>query len=256
MQYTNNGLVKHAKNALGLKTVYMYGGILRTVEQQYDMLQRIYGNQSGTGYSAERWNYLKSLFGKGYYGVDCVGLIKSYYWSGKLNGGVGSPNYGAAGYPDVNAGGMYAAAKVKGKIDTMPERPGIIVYCRSHPHVGVYIGNGYTIESTLGSRGDGVVKRKLDNLWEYWFECPYIKYIKKNDKITTISTKTDFVAAIREKPTYKSAQIGRLDPGTNITYIKDSDTLDPVSQLIYVRLSEKLNGKNQWILKQTLHGGA
>lgn len=247
MQYTNNGLVNHAKNALGLKTVYMYGGILRLVEQQYDMLQRIYGNQSGTGYSAERWNYLKSLFGKGYYGVDCVGLIKSYYWSGKLNGGVGSPNYGAAGYPDVNAGGMYAAAKVKGKIDTMPETPGLIVYCRSHPHVGVYIGNGYTIESTLGSRGDGVVKRKLDSLWEYWFECPYIEYQKN----TASSTKTKkyrlaFPAVVRKSASNSSARIDRFEAGREVEVYIGSETKDKSTGFVYVRIREG------WITKSAL----
>ncbi len=174
--YTADGLVKHAKKVLGLKTKYMWGGILRPVERQYEMLFKMYGNKPGTGYSAARWNELNELRGKGYYGVDCVGLIKSYYWSGRPDGGVGSPRYGAAGFPDVNAGFMYQQAKVKGKIADMPERPGLIVYSKSHPHVGIYIGNGETIESTLGLRGDGVVKRKLDSLWEYWFECPYIAY--------------------------------------------------------------------------------
>ena len=177
--YTNTGLVKHAEKALALNTKYMWGGILRPVEQQYEMLQKIYGNQSGTGYSAPRWNELKQLFGKGYYGVDCVGLVKSYYWSGKPDGGTGSPKYGATGFPDVNAGYMFRTAKVKGDIKDMPETPGLIVFCKSHPHVGIYIGGGETIESTLGERGDGVVKRKLDGLWEYWFECPYIEYPKK-----------------------------------------------------------------------------
>lgn len=177
--YTSTGLVKHAKKALALRTKYMWGGILRPVEQQYEMLQKIYGNQSGTGYSAPRWNELRQLFGKGYYGVDCVGLIKSYYWSGRSDGGVGSPKYGAAGFPDVNAGYMFRTAKVKGDIKDMPDTPGLIVFCRSHPHVGIYIGGGETIESTLGERGDGVVKRGLDGLWEYWFECPYIEYPKK-----------------------------------------------------------------------------
>ncbi|MBR5088465.1 MAG: C40 family peptidase [Ruminiclostridium sp.] len=181
--YTNEGLVRHAENALKLKTKYMWGGILRPIEQQYDLLFRTYGTKPGTGYTTERWNELKKLCGKGYYGVDCVGLIKSYYWSGKADGGVGSPKYGAAGYPDTNAGGMYNAAKVKGRIATIPERPGVIVYSKSHPHVGIYVGNGYTIESTLGTRGDGVVKRKLDGFWEYWFECPYIEYaVKKSGK--------------------------------------------------------------------------
>lgn len=174
--YTNTGLVKHAEKALALKTKYMWGGILRTIEQQYDMLFKIYGNKAGTGYTTQRWNELAQLKNKGYYGVDCVGLVKSYYWSGKPDGGTGSPKYGAAGYPDVNANYMYQQSKVKGKISTIPEVPGLIVYSKSHPHVGIYIGGGYTIESTLGARGDGVVKRKLDNFWEYWFQCPYIEY--------------------------------------------------------------------------------
>jgi cell wall-associated NlpC family hydrolase len=187
--YTNTGLVKHAEKALALKTKYMWGGILRPIEQQYDMLFKMYGNKAGTGYTTARWNELAQLKNKGYYGVDCVGMIKSYYWSGKPDGGTGSPKYGAAGYPDVNAGFMYQTAKVKGKISDMPEIPGLIVYSKSHPHVGIYIGNGYTIESTLGARGDGVVKRKLDSFWEYWFQCPYIEYTQSgklpaNDKST------------------------------------------------------------------------
>ena len=52
--YTNTGLVKHAEKALALKTKYMWGGILRPVEQQYDMLFKMYGNKAGTGYTATR----------------------------------------------------------------------------------------------------------------------------------------------------------------------------------------------------------
>ena len=175
--YTNKGLVAHAEKALALKTKYMWGGILREISASYiNLLKGIYGTGSGTGYTDARWNELQALTGKGWYGVDCVGLIKSYYWSGRADGGTGSPKYGAAGFPDVNANYMYQQAKKKGKISTMPDIPGLIVYSKSHPHVGIYIGGGETIESTLGSRGDGVVKRKLDSFWEYWFECPYIDY--------------------------------------------------------------------------------
>ena len=80
----------------------------------------------------------------------------------------------------------YAQSKNKGTIDKLPEIPGLILYSKTHPHVGVYIGNGWTIECTLGSRGDGVVKRKLDKFWEYWFECPFITYTKpsKPKKLT------------------------------------------------------------------------
>lgn len=175
--YTNTGLVKHAEKALALKTKYMWGGLLRLIEKQYSVLHDVYGIDAGKGYTAARWKELETLKYKNVYGVDCVGLIKSYYLSGKPEGGVGSPDYGKyPQYPDVPAGTMFVKATKKGKISTMPEVPGLIVYSKTHPHVGIYIGNGYTIESTLGARGDGVVKRKLDNFWEHWFQCPYIEY--------------------------------------------------------------------------------
>ena len=129
MTYTNTGLVQHCEKALSLPTKYMWGGILRPIEKQYDMLFRMYGTSAGTGYTAARWDELAKLRGKGYYGVDCVGLIKSYYWSGNADGGTGSPKYGAAGFPDVNANYMFRQAKIKGTIDTIPEVPGIVVYC-------------------------------------------------------------------------------------------------------------------------------
>lgn len=173
----NIGLVQHCENALKLPTKYMWGGIFRLIEKQYDMLYSMYGNKPGTGYTPKRWDELSRLKNTGTYGVDCIGLVKSYYW-----GGVGSPKYD--GKTDVNAGTMYNRAAVKGPIKTMPETPGLIVYSKTHPHVGVYIGGGYTIESTLGSRGDGVVKHEIDRFWEYWFQCPFISY---NDDIDTVA---------------------------------------------------------------------
>lgn len=180
MGYTNLGLVQHAKKLLAADTKYMWGGIARPITASYvDMLSKMYPNQ----YSASRIKMLKSL-PAGYIGVDCVGTIKSYYWSGNDNGGFGSPKYGAAGYPDVNANVMYANAKEKGTISTIPEIPGLVVYCKSHPHVGVYIGNGEVIESTIKAAGDGVIKTKLkDWNWEYWFKCPYIQYVTEPKKL-------------------------------------------------------------------------
>lgn len=251
--YTNSGLVKHAQKALRLKTKYAWGGILRLVERQYDTLKRIYGNQSGTGYSEPRWNELKQLFNKGVYIVDCVGLIKSYYWSGKNEGGVGSPYYPTPknnSAPDISAVDMFNRATVKGKIDTLPERPGVIVFCRSHPHVGIYIGNGYTIESTLGSRGDGVVKRKLDGLWEYWFECPFIEY--KKSTLGTAKTKKctlAFKAAVREKPRIDSEKLGEYAPGDTVTIVNGSEKKCPKSGYVYIKLYGE---ESRWIVKSAI----
>lgn len=176
--YTNKGLVEHAKKALADKTKYMWGGIYRPITENYiQMLRGIYGTKQ---YPDSRINELRKFIGKGYYGIDCVGLVKSYYWSGNAEGGRGSKDYGKAGYPDVNATAMFNAAKEKGTIDTLPEIPGLVLYSKIHPHVGVYIGNGYVIESTLSARGDGVTKAKVSGWsgWTHWFKCPYIEYEK------------------------------------------------------------------------------
>lgn len=248
--YTNEGLVKHAEKALALKTKYMWGGILRLVEKQYDLLKDYYGVNPGTGYSAARWNELKKLFGKNYYGVDCIGLIKSYLWSGKTEGGVGSPYYptktnGSA--PDISAIDMFNAAKVKGKIADMPDIPGLIVYSKSHPHVGIYIGNGYTIESTLGSRGDGVVKRKLDGFWEYWFQCPYISYPAASAKTKTC--RLAFPAVVRENALNSSKQLDRLEIDTAVEIVPGTETKDPKTGFTYIKITKPVKG---WITKSAL----
>lgn len=174
--YTNKGLVRHAEKALNDKTRYMWGGIYRPITENYiQQLYKIYGKKQ---YPDSRIAELRKYIGKGYYGIDCVGLIKSYYWSGDKNGGRYSKYYGKAGYPDVNAKAMFNAAKVKGTIDKLPEIPGLILYSTKHPHVGVYVGGGFVIESTLSARGDGVTKAKVSDWsgWTHWFRCPYIRY--------------------------------------------------------------------------------
>ena len=112
--------------------------------------------------------HLKTLVGKGYIGSDCVGMIKSYYW-----GGIGNVKYVAA--TDKSAGMMLDAARVKGDIGSIPERPGVCVWMEGH--IGVYVGNGEVVECTLGTFGDGFVQTKLSaRKWLKWLECPYISY--------------------------------------------------------------------------------
>ena len=251
MIYTNEGLVNHAKKALALKTKYMWGGILREITMQYiNLVRSMYGTLQGTGYTEARYKELYSLCGQGYYGVDCVGLIKSYYWSGNVNGGTGSPKYGAQGYPDVNANMMYNRAKVKGKIDTIPERKGVIVISRTHGnHVGIYIGGGYTIESTLGARGDGVVKHKLDkSFWTDWFECPYIEY-RKDVKEQLKTVVLAFDAAVRSAPSAKSNKLGILKAGQKCVIAQGTETKDPITGYVYIRLGGE---QSRWIVKSAI----
>lgn len=241
--YTNKGLVNHAQYALNtIHTKYMWGGLLRSITDNYiNLLTSMYPDPK-TGYTAARKQELRKYVGKNYYGVDCVGLIKSYYWSGKDNGGTGSPYYGAKGYPDVNANYMYQQAKEKGPIKTMPEIPGLILYSKTHPHVGIYIGNGYTIESTLGVRGDGVIKHKLDSFWEYWFKCPYITYVTDKPVTTNNKARLAFKAAVREQPSASSKLLGVLEPGTNIVFVAGTEAKDPKTGFTYIKIKAPVVG--------------
>lgn len=108
----------------------------------------------------------KSQFGERVH--DCVGLIKGYLWSENF---VAPPEYDSS--QDVSANGMLKICTEKGKISTMPEMPGILVFKRGH--VGVYVGNKKVIEA----RGFnfGVVQTDLDKRgWTDWGKCPWIKY--------------------------------------------------------------------------------
>lgn len=165
-ELTAAGLVDYVRKVLALNTVYMWGGFGQLVTDSF-IAQK--AAQYPDNYSSSRVSKLKSLVGKNYYGIDCVGLIKSYYW-----GGVGSLKYVAA--QDKSANGMYSAATVKGDIGTMPETPGLCVWMDGH--IGVYIGNGEVIESTSNTAfGDGVCKTKLSaRKWLKWLQCPYISY--------------------------------------------------------------------------------
>ena len=181
MGFTNSGLVKHCKDALKLKTKYMWGGLFREITTAYiNQLAGMYPNQ----YPASRKTALSSLVGKGYYGCDCVGLIKSYYF-----GGVGTANNakGYDGSKDYGVGSMYNAAKTKGKIATMPQTEGILVMTADFGHVGVYIGNNQVIECTLGSRGDGVVQTDFaKGNWAYWCQCPCITDDTSKQTVPTV----------------------------------------------------------------------
>lgn len=170
-EFTAKGLVKYCKQALGWKTVYMWGGLMKTVTQDFiDYKKKQYPKY----YSEARVKQLQTKIGN-YYGCDCVGLIKSY-----LFGGINSPKYKSKW--DTNTRGMYSVSKTKGTIETLPEVQGLILYMKGH--VGVYIGNGECIECTLGKYGDGVVKTKVAGRgWTHWLQLPWLDY---NDGVETV----------------------------------------------------------------------
>ena len=214
MTYTNSGLVKYCKEALKLKTVYMWGGLFREVNKSYiNQLAGMYPEQ----YGESRKNTLSGLCGKGYYGCDCVGLVKSYYFGGV---GVANNAKGYVGAWDFGVGSMYNAAKVKGKISTMPKKEGVLVMTSDYGHVGVYIGNGEVIECTLSKFGDGVVKTKFtDRNWAWWCQCPVIVddtgVTGSNTTIYT-SGKANAPVNVRDEASINGKIVAKLSRGTAV----------------------------------------
>lgn len=165
-EYTSKGLLTHVEYCLTCPTVYGWGGLMRILTVPY-LLQL--ANMYPDKYPPTLVKKYKELSNKTYL-CDCVGLIKSYWF-----GGVNSPNYNLK--YDCNTNGMFAAAPTKGKIESMPEIPGLGVYIPGH--VGVYMGDGKVIECTT-MYGGGVVCTKLpERKWTHWFQIPYTKYTEK-----------------------------------------------------------------------------
>lgn len=164
---TNNDLVEYAKAQLGLPYWYGTFGNIATAD-----LYSYKRNQYPQYYKS--WNDFPNQYGKRVH--DCVGLIKGYLWSDTATA---KPVYNSK--QDVSANGMLSVCKEKGKISTMPDVPGVLVFMNGH--VGVYIGNGEVIEA----RGHeyGVVKTKLKSRpWVNWGKCPWITYQDETQKFS------------------------------------------------------------------------
>lgn len=169
MSISNYQLVSFCELALHKPTLYMWGTYGKPITRS---LLTSKAKQYPKNYSEARKAYLtKHMDGKTL-GCDCAGLIKWALWTDcDINK---PPKYNSA--TDRGSAGLYAAAKEKGKISTMPEIPGLIVY--KSGHVGVYIGGGKVIECTLGSRGDGVVETDISAVkWTHWLKIPELTYI-------------------------------------------------------------------------------
>ncbi len=158
---TSKGLVQYAYAQMGKP--YWYGTFGNTATA--DLLQMKKG-QYPAHYQYERMAQYKSEIGERVH--DCVGLIKGYLWSDTPES---KPVYNSS--QDVSANGMLLKCRERGRIYTLPEIPGVLVFMPGH--VGIYVGGGRVIEA----RGFhyGVVETEVrDRPWESWGKCPWIKY--------------------------------------------------------------------------------
>ncbi len=158
---TNLDLVRYAEAQLGRP--YWYGTFGNKATE--DLLERK-SVQYPAHYQYARMETYKSQLG--YRVHDCVGLIKGCLWSEDINS---VPVYNAE--QDVSANTMLKKCKIRGRMNTLPEIPGVLLFMPGH--VGIYCGAGRVIEA----RGFhyGVVETVLEERnWENWGKCPWIKY--------------------------------------------------------------------------------
>ncbi len=165
---TNQMLTSFCEQALKKETYYMWGTYGKPITKS---LIAAKAKQYPKKYSETRKAFLSKKANGKALGCDCAGLIKWALWT---NANVNSPiKYD--GKTDRGTNGLYDAATAKGNIATLPEERGVIVY--KSGHVGVYVGNGYVVECTLGNRGDGVVKTRLAEAgWTHWLKIPEVVY--------------------------------------------------------------------------------
>lgn len=171
MSKTSSNLVKYVKKALNENWGYClgtYGQILTPT-----VLRAKQRQGGGVGaYNTKHNAYLRRFLNKNV--SDCYGLVKGFLWT---NNGVLRYD----GRTDRNQEMAYRAAKEKGRLNTIPEIPGVVLWMKGH--AGVYIGNGEFIEIAGAPRG--MVKGRISNgrvvkgsPFTHWFKDTYIDYGK------------------------------------------------------------------------------
>lgn len=141
----NTEFVKQAKKiATEYKTVYMWGTFGHKVT---DSLIKSKAKQYPKQYSSSRQAKLRKLVGKGYWGFDCVGLIKGilWGWNGNEAKSQGGAKYKSNGVPDSSANTMFKQCTEQSTNFSKVE-VGEAVWMDGH--IGIYIGDGLVVEAT------------------------------------------------------------------------------------------------------------
>lgn len=169
MGKTNIGLVNFVKKCVGRPYIFGTYGMILTPARLAWVAKNYSDRMTPQRVEIAKKNYI------GKRTDDCYGLVKNFLF---LPGGDDvdindDPVYNST--LDITADQAFAKAKVKGKISTLPEVPGLIV--RYTGHAGVYIGGGLVIEARGFNYGVEISKLS-ERKFTDWFESTYIEYIK------------------------------------------------------------------------------
>lgn len=170
MALTNIGLLENTIKCYKNSNYYIYGTFgqkltLALVNSKIKQYPKFYRTQA-------RINNARNAVGRYKYAYDCVGLIKCY-----LFGGFGNVKYNSK--YDLSANGMYNKCTQKGKIKSIPNIKGLLVWMDGH--IGVYDGEKYSYECTVSGGSFKILKTVAKTRgWTNWGKCAYVKYIEDN----------------------------------------------------------------------------
>lgn len=164
------------------KTVYMWGVFGSPVTESIITAK---SKQYPSWYTAERQASFRKLIGKGYFGFDCVNLIKAilWGWNGDASKTYGGAKYASNGVPDVSADGMLTKL-LDVSSDFSKIEIGEAVWIKGH--IGVYIGDGKVIECTPKWKNGVQITACLNignisglngRRWTKHGKLPYITYL-------------------------------------------------------------------------------
>lgn len=166
MAKTNIGLVEYAKAQLG--NPYWFGCYGQQASENLYYAKKA---QYGSKLSGSEQSYLDQCKKKQKV-HDCSGLIKGYMYCDTPDS---APLY-VSKY-DLSSSDMIKACKEQGPYSSIPNIPGLVVW--KSGHIGVYIGNGETIEAKGHSYG---VCKTTTTAWTKWGKLPWLEYSASEPK--------------------------------------------------------------------------
>lgn len=161
---TGKQLAEYCEKVYKAGWVYWYGTYGQKCSTSLYNSKR---NQYPSHYTSARASGYKKDIQAGKRCADCVGMIKSFFWTGgKFDT---DPKYGSNGCPDKSANGTIEYCSETGPIKTIPDEPGLVVW--KSGHIGVYVGNGYTVEMK-GFDYDCKRNKVTAGPWTKWGRLP------------------------------------------------------------------------------------
>ena len=165
--------VKHFESLVSGKAIYLWGANCEKITAA--LCTRLYNSFKSNTYNKAYYDG-KLKEGAGRIGADCSG---AFY-------GISKNDRTAAGY--------YKDCTRKGKIANIPAGEVVAVFNSKLTHIGLYCGNGYTIE--MKSSKDNVHKEKLNkSRWAYYGYLDFVDYSVPY----SISDKTETTPAVANK---------------------------------------------------------